>query len=148
MGRDARRNPFGGWKKRPGDGAGVPTTAFDRFGRELQAGDAVYLIGKQDAMWRMSEVTPVLEPGAPAGLVRLTFTSLFSTAVPGGVPVMDVIKIRDAEEFARQAGEQQPAAVADAVEPEGQQDPPPADPPPAPLTFPTPPVPPADLEGA
>lgn len=118
MGRDARRNPFLG--RKPGDGAIPPVTAKDRAGRDLQVGDTVYLINTQGIDFRVQEVKPVLDPGAPAGLVQITFVAVFITGVPGGQPLGDVILLRRP---------QLQAAAASDEEQEGDQQPDPESPP-------------------
>lgn len=73
------------------------TETCDRFGRRVKSGDVVHLIGKLDIMWKVVGVKPILDAKAPPGLVEISLVTRFVTAVPGGTPVMDLIKVRDAE---------------------------------------------------
>jgi len=96
MGADERANPFAAWKKAD---QVSPTEAYDRNGRLLQPGDVVHIIGKGDIMWRMQSVKPVLAPNAPKGLVEISMVAVFMTGVPGGTPIADLLKVKDASEF-------------------------------------------------
>lgn len=80
----------------------LKTQAYDRFGRVLQAGDLVILLEKGPIVWRVQEVRPVLSPQAPPGVVEISLVAIFATGAPGGTPIGDLIKVRD-------AGEMQPA---------------------------------------
>lgn len=55
-------------------------------------------MGKTDIVWRVHEVRPLLNPDAPPGLVELIMTAAFITALPGGTPISDLIKVKDASE--------------------------------------------------
>jgi len=96
MGSDARNNPFSRWKNAD---QVVQTEAYDRHGRQLQPGDVVHIIGKGDIMWRVQGVKPILAPDAPKGLVEISLIAVFMTGVPGGTPIADLLKVKDASEF-------------------------------------------------
>lgn len=98
MGHESRNSPFTSW-----GGAGeaaAKTQTCDRYGRVVQSGDVVHLIAKQDIMWKVVHVKPILDAKAPPGLVEIALVASFVTGVPGGMPVADMIKVRDASEFA------------------------------------------------
>lgn len=67
---------------------------YDHFMREVQEGDIVFLPGKQDTFWRISKIAPVLRPDAPPGLMEVTLVAAFVTGLPGGAPIMDMIRLR------------------------------------------------------
>lgn len=96
MGSESRRNPFNEWQRSEGV---VTTRAYDRFGRELQEGDAVVLMGSDVIVWRISYVKPVLDAKAPPGLVEIGMQAVFVNGVPGGQKLGDIIKVRDVGEF-------------------------------------------------
>lgn len=75
------------------------TKLYDRFQKEVKDGDVVYLLGRTDIMWRVQKVAPSLQPGAPPGLVELHLVAVFAMGLPGGTPVTDMIKVRDAEDL-------------------------------------------------
>lgn len=107
MGADQRANPFSTWKRSEGVSQ---AKLYDRNGRELGVGDVVHLLNKSDIFWRVQSVTPVLDPKAPAGLIELQLVAVFLTGVPGGRPITDVLKTRDASE--NQTGPAGPAGPA------------------------------------
>jgi hypothetical protein len=102
MGRDERSNPFNRFAKT--EALSVSQT-YDRFGRPLQEGDIIHLLGKLDIMWRVVSVKPILNPKAPPGTIEIQLHAVFVTGVPGGQLVTDVIKVKDASEFAQPAGQ-------------------------------------------
>jgi len=96
MGADERANPFNQWRKV--DGVSV-LSAYDRAGRQINAGDAIYLIGKLDVMWRVIHVKPLLGKDAPPGAVEIAMQAILVNGVQGGAPLMDILKYKDASEF-------------------------------------------------
>lgn len=109
MGHGANSNPFN--RARAARGGVNVAGSQDRFGHDLQSGDVVYLINKQDIMWQVVHVKPVLDASAPPGLVELALQAIFVPRVPGGQRVMDVIKVRDASEFAPMPADDLPPAA-------------------------------------
>lgn len=99
MGSESRRNPFNEWQRSEGV---LNTRAYDRFGRELQEGDAVVLLGKDVIVWRLSYVKPILDSTAPPGLMEMGLHAVFVSGVPGGQKLGDIIKVLDASEHATQ----------------------------------------------
>jgi len=97
MGVGERANPFATWKKTDGVSS---LSAYDRSGREINAGDAVYVIGKQDIIWRVIHVKPLLGKDAPPGAVEIAMQAILLSGVQGGAPLGDIIKVRDVSEFA------------------------------------------------
>lgn len=98
MGQAARHNPFNRWRTAEGDLSQFKL--YDRFGREVGAGDVVYLMEKRDAMWKVEEIKPVLDPQAPPRLLQITLTSIIVAPLSGGVPTGDILKVMDVEEAA------------------------------------------------
>lgn len=97
MGAESRANPFAAWKKTD---QVSQSKAYDRNGRELGLGDTVHVLAKTDIMWRVVGVQPVLDPRVPPGTLQLQLTAVFITGVQGGMPILDILKTKDAEENA------------------------------------------------
>lgn len=78
---------------------------YDRFGRTLDVGDVLFLIGKDDVMWQVVDLKPILTPQAPPGAQVITLAATLQLPVLGGQPLNDVLKVLDAKQTAgRTAG--------------------------------------------
>lgn len=134
MGKAERLNPTN--QLRAAAASGVNKFGvYDRFMHEVQEGDIVFLLGKQDIFWRIAKIAPVLRPDAPMGTMEVSLVAMFLTGVPGATPIMDMLKVRSAAEvqgslaavqqMAQQAvpdvpAPPPPAAPADPVGPDGE----------------------------
>jgi hypothetical protein len=96
MGRDARSNPFAGWKKTEGV---TIRDAYDQYGRPIGVGDFVMLSQMGGIVWRVVETKPIMDPKAPPGLVGMTMVATTMLSEPGGVPLQGVVKVRDVSEY-------------------------------------------------
>lgn len=74
------------------------TTILDRFGRPLQPGDLILLLQGGSTIWQVMACTPILDPQAPGGLLRLSLRATWEGGVQGGQPFLDLVKVRDAHE--------------------------------------------------
>lgn len=130
MGRDQRRNPFNGWKKSQEI---TPRQVYDRFGREVQLHDIVQIPGHPGTLWRVVEIVPDMSPQAPGpNIQKVTVTAVESFGVPGGAPILDLIKVRDREEYMAAA------AAPEQAQAQGLDDGPQGDPQGAPAVDDTP----------
>lgn len=110
MGRDERSNPINHVRR----GAGLASTAaYDRFGRQIQAGDAIHILGKFDIIWRVVHVKPILDPQVPPGTVEIALQAVMVSGVQGGALLGDILKVRDKRDFETQPPTDPPAAPAE-----------------------------------
>jgi hypothetical protein len=115
MGVAERNNPFNRWKQEAGANQ---YDVYDRFGRQIGAGDLVMLPMTGDIMWRVTETKPIMDPKAPPGLVQMTLAAVMIEGVQGGVPQPALVKLRDRSEFKdAPAGEPPPADPAEEMPP-------------------------------
>lgn len=91
MGRESRRNPTAQRRH-----AMVTTQIYDRFEQPLREGDIVLLLGKGDVFWRVTKAAPSLRPGATIGAVELAMVAIWQGSLPGGRPIVDLIRVRSA----------------------------------------------------
>lgn len=121
MGYGSRINPFG----RDSQVAGPPIVR-DQLGRELQVGDEV-LVTQPAALCRVTQITPVMHPGAPPNLMQIRLVAVLDINVPRGVALETVFRTREAKDLLTQPG------LGKSEKTEAPQappaDPPPTDPP-------------------
>ncbi len=68
--------------------------AVDRFGAPIEGDHKILFRPAVDNVFHVERVEPVLDPRAPAGLVRLVLnTGPFEVVVPAGKPVQNMIRI-------------------------------------------------------
>lgn len=84
--------------------------AKDHSGRELGAGDEV-LILSPSTTWRIQALTPVLEPGAPPGLTRLTLVAVAHAVISNGERLEGMYRLRTAGELEPPPAEGEAAPV-------------------------------------
>lgn len=98
MGRDERNNPFNTWRQADGVSA---TTLYDRHARVIGEGDVVHILGKGDVFWRIQDLTLQMPRSTqdPPMHLRVTMTAVIITGLPGGQPIQDIIKVKDASEM-------------------------------------------------
>lgn len=93
MGAEARANPFNKWRNAAADGISQ-FKVYDAYGRELALDDLLLWPTKPVVEWRVREVRPSLRPDQPG--LTLTLMALAQIVVPGGTPMLDLVKILDA----------------------------------------------------
>jgi len=98
MGTAERSNPFNRWRR---DDQVSEFKLYDKFQREVGVGDAVMVLGKDDVTWRVANITLQLPRNAndPPAHLKVTLAAVFINGVPGGIPVGDMIKVRDVSEL-------------------------------------------------
>lgn len=77
----------------------MSSKAYDRFGRELSEGDLVVQLTQGTIIWRVTRAAPSLSAQAPAGMVELELIAVSASGVPGGQPLGDLVRIRDAADM-------------------------------------------------
>lgn len=66
---------------------------YDAFGRKLQVGDTVHLMGRGDVMWEITHIRLMLEPGAPPNMHALTMVAVFNRPIQGGLRITDLLQV-------------------------------------------------------
>lgn len=69
---------------------------LDRMGVPVQEGDRVVYSAMVDPVYMVEAVTPMLEPGVPAGYVRVTLSTSVDVPVAVGNPVQNLIVVAHA----------------------------------------------------
>jgi hypothetical protein len=91
MGYEGRENPqsreFGG-----------PNVALEARGRILQEGDEIILSLPGPVYFRVAQITPVLDPGAPPGLLHVHVGAMLTFVAKRGAINAQFIRVRTAEE--------------------------------------------------
>ena len=91
MGSEARSNPasreFGG-----------PSIILEARGRVLQEGDEIILQIPGPLYFRVAQITPVLDPAAPPGLLHVHVGCMLTFAAKRGAINREFIRVRTAEE--------------------------------------------------
>ncbi len=94
-----------------------PRIIYDRWGKSLDQGDVVHILGRTDVMWVVADIRPVLDPQAPPGTLIVSLQATLQIPVRGGVRLQDVLKQLDARQVAGlQAQQDPPPPVGGAVE--------------------------------
>lgn len=75
-----------------------PSTAKDHSGHVLHPGDEV-LTSAPQTFWRVREILPVMDPGMPAGLVRVRMVAMADAVVPAGERLEGLHRLRTAAEL-------------------------------------------------
>lgn len=91
MGHDARLREAAG-------GLAMNQGPKDAFGRTLHEGDEVILVTRGPIVFRVAQITPVLDPNAPRGLHHLHLASMATLTVKGGAAHGEFIRVQTAEE--------------------------------------------------
>lgn len=102
MGHAERVNPFG----RKSD-VTLPVEALDRYGRALQPGDLVQAPSPNELAWKVLGVSAELDPHAPPNHVRLELQATRRVVIPTRKVLLDVVRVRTAEEVGAPASERQ-----------------------------------------
>lgn len=95
MGQDARANPFNQWKTAEKDGVSQ-FKVYDGYGREIGKDDLLLWPSKTHVEWRVQEIRPSLHPQQPG--LQMVLVAVSPLIVQGGVPLLDVFKVLDAEQ--------------------------------------------------
>lgn len=98
------QSPFAGWAQPEIN----QTTVLDRFSRVTQQGDAVMALGKQDVVWRVTGTRPIMARDAPPGLVEVHLVATLVFHCQGGMPVGELIKVKDVSELKPLPGAETP----------------------------------------
>jgi hypothetical protein len=93
MGRESRVNPLA-------DAIRGAAEVHDCANRPLLEGDEVVLMTGRLQPYRVAQVAPVLDPGAPTGLLRVTLVSTAVFLAMRNVPNMEFGILRQVEEIA------------------------------------------------
>lgn len=91
MGNEARQNP----RAREYRGPGV---VLDARARALQPGDEVILAGSGPFYFRIVEITPLLDPKLPPGMMHVAFGAVMHFSAQRGVVNPEFVRVRTAEE--------------------------------------------------
>ena len=91
MGHEARQNP--GSTEFPG-----PTETRDARGRVLQEGDEIILSVPGPIYFRVAQITPVLDPAAPPGLLHVHVGCMLTFTAKRGAINREFVRVRTAEE--------------------------------------------------
>ena len=91
MGHEARENP-GSLEFRG------PTDTRDARGRVLQEGDEVILAIPGPIYFRVAQITPVLDPQAPPGLLHVHVGCMLTFTAKRGAINREFVRVRSAEE--------------------------------------------------
>ena len=94
------------------------TGVIDRFGNRIEPGSSILFKPPFDYIYKVESISPVLEPGAPAGLVRMRLTIDVPVAVPVNQQQMNMIVVsspKGGEQPQAPAAEPQAPATADAL---------------------------------
>lgn len=83
---------------RPFDTKTPTLEILDRVGKPVRVGAAVYILGKLDTIWSVLEITPVMDPTLPPGMLKLTLTATQTSIVPANKPLPDGLLVLTAEE--------------------------------------------------
>lgn len=89
MGRDAR------FKQDTLRQSVAAAEILDRFNRPIRQGDLVHILNKGDTFWQVGQITPMLDPAAPAGLLQVMLTSVIVVGLRAGVAIPDLIKCQE-----------------------------------------------------
>lgn len=91
MGSDARHNPqsheFGG-----------PSVVLEARGRVLAEGDEIILAVPGPIYFRVAQITPVLDPAAPPGLLHVHVGCMLTFAAKRGAINKEFVRVRTAGE--------------------------------------------------
>lgn len=98
MGAEQRNNPTSQWMKTH-QGSVNKGEIYDQFARPVGIGDMVCLGNHPGEIFRVSVIKPVLRPDAPPGVVEVQLVQVVVQGMQGGVPVMGLVKVRDATEY-------------------------------------------------
>lgn len=118
MGRDQRLNPFNALQNRE-------PIVKDAFNRTLQERDLVMLRDVTAAPYMITKIAPILEPGAPPGMMMVEVRQRLRFMAPREVPQKEFVRVLTKTEG--QAFETVPSEPD-----EDEPPPPPPDPPPSP----------------
>lgn len=91
MGHDARQNPGSA------EYTGPPETR-DARGRVLQEGDEIILAVPGPIYFRVAQITPVLDPAAPPGLLQVHVGAMLTFGAKRGAINREFVRVRSAEE--------------------------------------------------
>lgn len=97
--RRMAQHPFG-VPRRPNGHGGVPInplslTALDRFSRPLAAGQLVLFRPANDLVFRVTKVTPSLDPAAPPGTVQVMLQADAPMLLQGGQPLANLVIVAE-----------------------------------------------------
>lgn len=96
----------------------------DQLGRDLQVGDEVQVPALVSPRYRVVDVTPALEPGAPDGAIRVVLVAQVALYVDGRQPAEQLLRVRTAAEIAAPGAAPPAAALAsDRVDEHGRREP-------------------------
>lgn len=96
----------------------------DRFGNRIEPGDVlVYLPPSSGIVCQVGALTPVLDPGAQPGFVRLTLVTEIPLTYRGGTIASDMLVMRKQAQI-KQEMQDAGAAAPDAAPPETEEPPP------------------------
>ena len=96
----------------------------DRFGNRIEPGDVVvYLPPAAGLVAQIGAVTPVLDPGAQPGFVRVTMVTEIPLTYRGGTVAGDMLVMRKQAQI-KQEMQDAGAAAPDAAPPETEEPPP------------------------
>jgi hypothetical protein len=99
--------------------ATAPARVRDAVGRVLEIGDeAVILTNK--IIVRVAELAPLMDPGAPAGVMVLTLVTRIRMAVPRDQGIEDLYLLRHQADIGDNAIPQPPPAQSPAEDQSGQ----------------------------
>lgn len=90
----------------------------DLFGRSITEGDMVLLNLKTPVFFRIANITPVLDPAQPPGLMQVHCVTFFSLIAKRGTPLKEIVRVQTSAE----AGPM-PFKMLDAVPMPGQEPP-------------------------
>ena len=89
----------------------------DAFGRELMPGDEVIVPAMTAPRFRLSTITPELDPSAPPNTLRLILTAQMVVPVQNNAPVPGLVRVRTNAEIAKvEQRAQEPAGDGPIVE--------------------------------
>lgn len=74
------------------------SVVLEARGRPLQEGDEVILSLSDPIYFRVAQITPVLDPGAPPGLLHVHVGAMLTFVAKRGAVSREFIRVRSAEE--------------------------------------------------
>lgn len=95
-------------RRKQAEGARLSSTLMDRFGRELQEGDLVHIVGKGDIFWQVAKLAPSLYPQAPPAAMELVLVAEFPFVLQGGQRIGDLLLVDRPEPTTDESVEQPP----------------------------------------
>jgi hypothetical protein len=70
----------------------------DARGRELKEGDEIILGTQLPVQWRILQLTPILDPKAPAGALIMHLVATSNLPIQGGMKYSNMIRVQTVEE--------------------------------------------------